>query len=223
MALITALLALAGGVMLNTGPGYRWIGYRLMLIVHEGGHAVATVLSNHGRVSGIELHTSANSARLGYGGITHSVVYGSRASVFVSAAGYPAPAVLGLTVLALAHHQHTKGALAALVASLTVMLFLIRNLFGAFLVFLVGAVLYLVFLNGSTAVQTVVVGAFGWTLLLSATLETGKLLRQGTTTGDVGDLAVLTGVRPAAWSALFLVLTASATGYALWQTFATWI
>jgi hypothetical protein len=40
--------------------------------------------------------------------------------------------------------------------------------------------------------------------------------------GDADDLAAITGVSPRAWSALFVLATAAATGYAGWLTLTTW-
>lgn len=224
MALVTALLALAGGVALNTQPLRRWVGDYLVTVVHEGGHAVAALLCDHGRVSRIELFTHAGARRRGNSGLTYTQTFGRPARVLVSAAGYPAPAALGLAVLALLHTGHGKGALAALVGSLAVMLFVIRTVFGAFLVLIVGAALYLTFLYGPTSVQAMVVGVFAWTLLFGSVHDAVGLLRfGGGTYSDATNLAAITRATAEGWAALFVLLTVAATGYAGWLTLTAWI
>ncbi len=101
--------------------------------------------------------------------------------------------MLGLAVLALLHTGHGRGALAALVASLCVMLALVRNVFGVFLVLTVGAVLYLVFMTAPEPVQTMAVGVFAWTLLFGAVRQAVGLLRfGGGTHSDIEHLEAIT-------------------------------
>lgn len=183
---------------------------------------MATVLCSQGRVSGIQLHSSARAAQTGYRGVTYTRVH-RRYWAWVYVAGYPAPAALGLAVLALLYHEHGKGALAALVASLTVMLFLVRNIFGAFLLFAVGAALYVVFLRGSATFQAAAVGVLAWTLLFGGTRSALKVLRARGQYGDAADLATTTGAPAELWAVLFVLLTTVPTGLAGWLTVTSWL
>jgi hypothetical protein len=220
---VITVVGVLGGLGLATGPLRRWMGGFLVTIAHEGGHAVAAVLCNHGRVTRIELFSHAGARRVGNSGLAYTRTFGRPAHVLVAAAGYPAPAALGLAVLALQHTGHGRGALAALVASLAVMLALVRNLFGVFLVFTVGAVLYLVLLTGPPAVQAAAVGVLAWTLLFGSVHDAVNLLRfGGGTHSDSANLAAMTGAKAEAWAALFALLTVAATGYAGWLTVTTW-
>jgi hypothetical protein len=223
MAIVTALLAILGGLGLTLGWAWRWVGDHLVTMTHEGGHAAVALLSNHGRVGGIELHTHIRARRTGQAGVTHTATT-RKAMPWVAAAGYPAPAALGLSVLALLHSGHGKGALAALVGSLALMLVLVRTLFGAFLVFTVGAALYLAFLyGGPEPVQGLVLGTFAWALLFGAVRDAVAVLFMDGDGGDAAGLAAITALPARAWSTLFVLLTAGAAAYALWLTVTAWI
>lgn len=214
----TALIAILGGLALATGPLWRWLGGYLVTIAHEAGHAVVTVLCS-GRVVGIRLHTRGGAVRSGYAGITYART-SVRARIPVGLAGYPAPAAVGLLTLALLHANHTRGALAAMVAALFVMLVLIRNAFGAVLLLAVGGALYAAILYGTPTAHANVAGVISWALLFGTTRDTLSTFRNGS--GDAANLAALTNVPTKVWSSLFVLATVGATGFAAWLTLDAW-
>jgi Peptidase M50B-like len=214
----TVVIAVLGGLVLTFGPPHRWVGDYLVTIAHEGGHAVAVVLCS-GRVTAIRLHTRGSASRTGIAGLTEWRV-GRRARWLVTLAGYPAPAAIGLGTLLLLHADRTRAALGLMICCLVVMLALIRNAFGAFLLVMVGALLCVAFAYGSAEVQTGVAGVVAWALLLGATRD--ALAAFPRSSGDASGMYELTGVPAKVWSLLFLLATAAATGCATWLTVSAW-
>ncbi|MCW2812150.1 MAG: family metallopeptidase [Friedmanniella sp.] len=198
---VVALMAVLAAVLVLT-PAVWPVTRMLVTVTHEGGHAVAALLSGR-RLRGIRLHTDTS-------GLT---VSSGRASgpgmVATLAAGYLGPAVVGLGAVLLLLSGHSLGLLWLLVLLLAAMLLQIRNLYGfavllASAVVLVGLSWYL-----PAQAQSTVAYLLTWTLLIAAPKPVLELIRQrrrgGTAHSDPDQLGRLTHTPGGLWAALFLV------------------
>jgi hypothetical protein len=207
IVLATGLVALA---VVTIDGVWRW-ARNVITIVHEGGHAVAALLTGR-RLTGIRLHSDTS-------GLTLSVGKPSGAGMVVTAAaGYLSPSVVGLVgVGLLAFGQVTVMLWAGLVV-LAGMLVMIRNFYGALSLAVVGAVVLGVSLRASSDVQSAFAFGMTWFLLLGAIRPVLELQRQrrrhaGMTT-DADHLARLTRVPATLWVLIFalVTLTSAAAG-----------
>ncbi len=194
-------------------PG-AWRGTRMLVtIVHEGGHAVAALVSGR-RLRGIRLHSDTS-------GLT---VSSGRASgpgmVVMLLAGYLGPAVVGLGAVAMLLAGHALGLLWLLTVLLALMLLQIRNFYGLVVVVGCGALLVAVSWFASAPTQSSLAYLLTWVLLLSApkpVLElVGQRRRGQAARSDPDQLAALTRTPAGAWIAVFLV--ADVAGLALGAT-----
>jgi Peptidase M50B-like len=173
-------------------------------IAHEGGHALASVLSGR-RLDGIRLHSDTS-------GVTYS--RGRRtgpAMVVTSAAGYLSPSLLGAGAAWLLAAHHVIAMLWLLLALLTATFLAIRNAYGVLAVALtVGAVLAVSWF-ATAAVQAAFGYTAAWFLLLGGVRAVVELQgsrrrsrRRGqVSTSDADQLGRLTGVPAGAWVAVF--------------------
>src|SRR5215469_1154142 len=180
-------------------------------IAHEGGHALASVLSGR-RLDGIRLHSDTS-------GVTYS--RGRRTGpgmVFTSAAGYVTPSLLGAGAAWLLAAHHVVAMLWLLLALLAATFLAIRNAYGVLAVLVtVGAVLAVSWF-ATTAVQAAFGYAAVWFLLLGgvrAVVELQRSRRRSRRRGQVGtsdadQLGELTGVPGGAWVAVFALVCVAA-------------
>jgi hypothetical protein len=173
-------------------------------IAHEGGHALASVLSGR-RLDGIRLHSDTS-------GVTYS--RGRRtgpAMVVTSAAGYLSPSLLGAGAAWLLAAHHVIAMLWLLLALLTATFLAIRNAYGVLAVALtVGAVLAVSWF-ATAAVQAAFGYTAAWFLLLGGVRAVVELQgsrrrsrRRGqVSTSDADQLGRLTGLPGGAWVAVF--------------------
>lgn len=192
--------------------GYRLLRH-LITLVHEAGHALVATLSGR-RLRGIRLHSDTSGLTLSKGRPT------GPGMVATLAAGYPAPSVLGLlgaTVLGLGY---AAGLLWALVAACALILLLIRNLYGLWVVLATGVAVAALSWLASPTLLVWVATALVWALLLAAprsVLELQLQRRRGQGRGsDVDQLARLTRVPGAIWVGLFFVAGLAALAGAGW-------
>lgn len=188
--------------------GYRLVRH-LVTLVHEAGHALVAALVGR-RLTGIRLHADTSGVTVSRGrprgpGMVATVL-----------AGYPAPALVGLAGAFVLGAGYAAGLLWGLVLTCALMLLLIRNLYGLWVVLVVGAGVAAL---SWTASGTVVSGAaylVVWALLLAAPRSVAELHRErrgqrGRATGsDADQLARLTGVPAVAWTALFWLVCLAA-------------
>jgi hypothetical protein len=176
-------------------------------IVHEAGHALVAVLTGR-RLAGIRLHSDSS-------GVTVSVGRPQGPGmVAMLAAGYPAPALLGLAAAAVLGTGHVAALLWALVLLLLGLLLLVRNWFGAWTVLASGAAVFAVtwWLPGRAQ------SAFGylvtWFLLLAGIREVLDLVVArrggGARRSDADQLARLTHVPAGVWVAVFFLVAVAA-------------
>ena len=200
LVVTTGLLALACVVIDMVWRQTR----NVVTIVHEGGHAVAALLTGR-RLTGIRLHSDTS-------GLTLSVGKPSGLGMIVTAAaGYVSPSLVGLTgVVLLAYGQVTVMLWAGL-AVLVGMLVMIRNVYGVLTLLVVGAVVLGVSLRGDPDVQAAFGYGMTWFLLLGAVRPVTELQRHRRrhpgALSDADTLARLTHVPAAMWVVVFGTIT----------------
>lgn len=139
-----------------------WKVFRsVVTIAHEGGHAGAALLTGR-KLQSIKLHSDTS-------GLTVSRGKPSGLGMIVTAsAGYTAPAVLGVVGAWLVSHGFATQWTWAFIALLVIMLFKIRNLFGAWSLVATGVVLGVGTVFGSADVRAYIAHALVWLFLFGA-------------------------------------------------------
>ncbi len=180
-------------------------------IAHEGGHALASVLSGR-RLDGIRLHADTS-------GVTYS--RGRRtgpAAVLTSAAGYVTPSLLGAGAAWLLAAHHVTAMLWLLLALLAATFLAIRNAYGVLAVLVTVAAVLAVGWFATAAIQAAFGYTAAWFLLLGGVRAVAELQgqrnrsrRRGQVgTSDADQLARLTGVPGGAWVTVFALLCVAA-------------
>src|SRR4051812_20865117 len=144
---------------------------QVITIAHEGGHAVAAVLSGR-RLRGIRLHSDTS-------GLT--LTRGRRSGpgmVITLAAGYPAPSLLGVGGAALLAAGRITLLLWLSIALAALMLTMIRNVFGVVSVVATGALLFAVSWFADARWQAVFAYAAVWFLLIGGVRPVLEVRRQ---------------------------------------------
>jgi len=207
------VIAMSGAIALLIVLNARtWhLARNAITIAHEGGHALASVLSGR-RLDGIRLHSDTS-------GVTHS--RGRRtgpAVVITSAAGYLTPSLLGAGAAWLLAAHHVVAMLWLLLALLAATFLAIRNAYGVVaMLATVGAVLAVSWF-GTAAIQAIFGYTAAWFLLLGGARAVAELQsnrrrsrRRGqVSTSDADQLGRLTGVPAGAWVAVFALVCVAA-------------
>jgi hypothetical protein len=187
-----------------------WPQVRLgVTVVHEAGHAVVAVLVGR-RLSGIRLHSDTSGLTVSRGKPR------GPGMVLMLAAGYLAPALLGLLAAYLLGAGHGIGLLWLLVLLMAGLLVWVRNGYGLLVVLVLGGGLFVLTWWGSEQVQAVAAYLVTWTLLLAAPRPLLELLGRGrarSRTSDPDQLAALTHVPAVLWT--LLLLAANCAGLVL--------
>jgi len=179
-----------------------WPRVRLgITVAHEAGHALVAVLVGR-RLNAIRLHSDTSGLTVSRGKPR------GPGMVAMLAAGYLAPALLGLLAALMLGAGHSVGLLWLLLLMLTVLLLWVRNGYG-FLVLLVGGagVLALSWYGDGT-VQSVAAYLITWLLLLASPRPLLELLATGRRRGRTSDpdqLAALTRLPAPVWMVLLLL------------------
>jgi hypothetical protein len=176
----------------------------VVTIVHEGGHAVAALLTGR-RLTGIRLHSDTSGLTLSVGKPT------GFGMIVTAAAGYTSPSLVGLIgVVLLAFGQITVMLWAGIVV-LAGMLVMIRNVYGVISLLVVGAVVLGVSLRANSDVQAAFGYGMTWFLLLGAVRPVTELQRHRRRNpgarSDADILARLTRVPAALWVTVFGIVT----------------
>ncbi|MGQ7296333.1 M50 family metallopeptidase [Quadrisphaera sp. KR29] len=205
-ALLTGLAALA---VVAWAPGWR--AWRTALVLaHEGGHGLVAALAGR-RLRGIRLHPDASAVTVSAGPARGAGV------VAVLLAGYPAPALVGLGAAALLAAGRPAAVLWAVLLALGLLAAQVRGwrAVGALAATAVPAAA--VTWWAPAPVLQAAASLLAWGLLLGAPRGVAELARSrrgGRARGsDADQLARLTGVPAAVWTALFALV---AVGAALW-------
>jgi hypothetical protein len=203
LVLVTGVLALA---IVGTRLPWR-ITRNAITIAHEGGHALAAVLTGR-RLTGIRLHSDTSGLTLSAGRPS------GPGMVFTLLAGYVAPSLLGLGGAWLLGGNRITLLLWLAVALLLAMLVMIRNVFGIVSVVVTGAVVFAVSWFASPQVQAAFAYAGVWFLLIGGVRPVGELQtlrRRGRLPeSDADQLAWLTRVPALMWVGVFGIVTIAA-------------
>lgn len=205
----TSTLALTAAIAaaLVLVPGLWPVARHVVTVAHEAGHAVVAALTGR-RLTGIRLHADTSGLTLSRGRPR------GPGMVAMLLAGYPGPALLGLGAAALVAAGRSVLLLWALLALLALMLLLVRNLFGLWVVLVAGAGFAVVTWYATPSVQTGVAATLAWFWLLAAPRTVLELAvtrrRPGSRTSDADQLAGLTHLPAVLWVGVFLVLTVAA-------------
>lgn len=194
-------VAVALGAVLLRGP---WLVSRTVVtIVHEAGHALIAVLSGR-RLHGIRLHSDTSGVTVSRGKRT------GPGMVLTTLAGYPAPAVLGVVFSSLIIVGRQGLVLLGCALLVLGVLVLVRNAYGVFAVLATAFALAMVAAFGTPDITAGFVYAITWFLLLGAVRAVAELRRKRRTglavDSDVDQLARLTGLPPAMWQLVLVVL-----------------
>jgi hypothetical protein len=178
---------------------WRWTR-NVITIVHEAGHAVAALLTGR-RLTGIRLHSDTS-------GLTLSVGKPDGAGmVLTTAAGYLSPSLLGLVGVAVLAAGLVTVSLWVTVGLLLLMLFGVRNGYGALSIVVTGAAVGLVAWYASADTQAAFAHAAVWFLLFGGVRPVFELRRQRRRgrawNSDADQLGQLTALPAGAWVGLF--------------------
>jgi len=203
LVLITGVIALA--VVLTRLP---WrIGRNAVTIAHEGGHALAAVLTGR-RLHGIRLHSDTSGLTLSAGRPS------GPGMVFTLLAGYLAPSLIGLAGAWLLGGNRITLLLWVAIALLFAMLVMIRNVFGIVSIVVTTAVVFVVSWFAPPDVQAAFAYTGVWFLLFGGVRPVGelqKLRRRGQLPqSDADQLAGVTYLPALFWVGVFGVVNLAA-------------
>jgi hypothetical protein len=195
------VLVTAGLALLAVVPRPAWVLARnAVTIAHEGGHALVAVLAGR-RLRGIRLHSDTSGLTLTKGRPT------GPGMVFSLLAGYLTPSLLGLAGAALLAAGRLTLLLWVALALLLAVLVMIRNVYGAVAVVVVGAVVFLVSWYAPPSAQAAFAYAGVWFLLVGGVRPVGELqrlrYRRRAPDSDADQLARLTRVPGLLWVGVF--------------------
>jgi peptidoglycan/LPS O-acetylase OafA/YrhL len=207
------VMAMSGAIALLIVLNARtWhLARNAITIAHEGGHALASVLSGR-RLDGIRLHSDTS-------GVTYS--RGRRtgpAAVITSAAGYLTPSLLGAGAAWLLAAHHVIAMLWLLLALLAATFLAIRNAYGVLATLVTAGAVLAVSWLGTTTIQAAFAYTAAWFLLLGGVRAVAELQghrrrsrRRGQmSTSDADQLGRLTRVPGGAWVAVFALVCVAA-------------
>ncbi|WP_214110387.1 M50 family metallopeptidase [Acrocarpospora catenulata] len=202
---VAALLAL---VLVGYRPAWH-LSRGVITIAHEGGHALAAVLSRR-KLRGIRLHSDTSGVTLTRGNPT------GPGMIITAAAGYVAPSLVGVGAAWLTSAGYVRVLLWGVLVLLACMLLLIRNMFGVVSLLAVGGAVFAVSWFAQDDVQGFVAYGAAWFLMLGGVrpiLELqGKRRRGRAPDSDADQLARLTRIPGAFWVMLFLLVAVAALG-----------
>ena len=203
-----ALVAIGLAVAVVVVPGPWRTARHLLTIVHEGGHALTALLSGR-RLAGIRLHSDTSGVTVSKGKPR------GPGMVATAAAGYPAPAALGLGGAALIGAHRPLLALWLGLLALALVLLQIRNFYGLYVVLVAALLLLGVTWWGTPVVQAMTAWSVTTFLLLGAPRTVldmqAERRRRRTRSSDADVLARLTPLPALAWVGLLLAATLAGT------------
>ena len=195
--LLTGLAALVLVWLPATWPRVR-LG---VTVVHEAGHAVVALLVGR-RLQGIRLHSDTSGVTLSRGRPR------GPGMVAMLAAGYLAPALVGLAAALLLADGRSLALLWLLVLLLAALLLLVRNGYGGVVLLLGAASVAAVTWWATPGVQSALAYLLAWVLLLAAPRPLLELWGRGARArrgSDPDQLARLTRVPALVWVLVLLV------------------
>ncbi|MDQ3157260.1 MAG: M50 family metallopeptidase [Actinomycetota bacterium] len=206
--------AVAAAALVLVAYGPLWSHTRhLVTLVHESGHALVALATGR-RLNSITLHSDTSGLTVSSGRQT------GPGMIATAAAGYLAPAALGLLIAALVQADRTMWALWFALAALALMLLYIRNWFGLLVVAVAGVGVAAIVWKAPERVQHAAALLAAWFMLIAAPRTALELWshrrgrRSRTTDADV--LARLTHMPAVLWVGVFLLLNLGALGLGAW-------
>ncbi len=203
---LIALSACIALVVVMYSPSWH-ISRGLITIAHEGGHALAAVLTRR-KLRGIRLHSDTSGVTLTKGNPT------GPGMIITAAAGYVAPSLVGFGAAWLTASGYITLLLWGMLALLACMLLMIRNVFGVISLLATGGAVFAVSWFAKPDVQAVIAYLAAWFLLLGGVrpiLELQSKRRRGhAPDSDADQLARLTRIPGTFWVLLFLLVSAVA-------------
>lgn len=197
----------AVAILLVAVPGLWRRSRYLVTIAHEAAHGLVAAASGR-RLSGIRLHADTSGLLLSRGRASGPGMF------FTVAAGYVGPALFGLGAAYLLREGHSVALLWMVLLLLVVVLTLIRNWFGLWLVLAAGLGVFAVSWWGDALLQSWCAFVGAWFLLLAAPRPVIELQsarrRKAARDSDADTLARLSGIPGLIWVGVFLVVTVSA-------------
>ncbi len=201
---VVLVLGLVALVVTWSPAGYRLVRH-LVTLVHEAGHALVAVLTGR-RLRGIRLHSDTSGLTVSRGRPR------GLGMVATLAAGYPAPALLGLAGAWLLGRGYAAGLLGALLLTCVLMLLMVRNGYGAMVLLVTGAAVGVVIWAAPQAALSWTGHLLVWALVLAAPRSVVELQlqrRAGRAGGsDVEQLGRLTHLPAVVWIAGFWAVCA---------------
>ncbi|MFX0539060.1 M50 family metallopeptidase [Ornithinimicrobium sp. Y1847] len=203
VALVLGVMAL---VLSWSVRGHR-LTRHLITLVHEAGHALVAVLVGR-RLSAIRLHSDTSGLTVSRGRPS------GPGMVAMLAIGYPAPALVGLLGAVVLGLGYAAALLWGLVLLCALMLLLVRNLYGLWVLLVTGVGLGALSWVGTPAILSGTAYLVVWVLLLGAPRAVAELQRERRRrrdrTSDADQLARLTGIPALTWVVVFWVVCAAA-------------
>jgi hypothetical protein len=203
LILVSAVIALA---IVSTSQVWR-VARTVVTIVHEGGHALVALATGQ-RLAGIRLYRNTS------GETRTSGPARGAGLAFTAAAGYPAPALLGLGAAALLAIGHLTAMLLLSLLLLAGVGLAVRNAYGILAVVVTGTAIAAVCLYAPARIQAWLGYALTWFLLLGAVRPVFELARlrrrRNDHRSDADQLARLTPLPGWAWVATFGLTTIAA-------------
>jgi hypothetical protein len=197
VVLVTGVVALVLVLSSTT-----WRRVRLgVTVVHEAGHAVVAVLVGR-RLQGIRLHADTSGVTVSRGRPT------GPGMVATLAAGYLAPAAVGVGAALLLAGGHGVAMLWLTLLLLGALLLWVRNWYGVLTLLAAGVGIGLLTWYAAPGVQAAVAYLVAWLLLLAAPRPVLELLTAGrrrSRTSDPDQLARLTHVPALVWCGAMLL------------------
>jgi hypothetical protein len=175
----------------------------VITIAHEGGHALASVLSGR-RLEGIRLHADTSGETYSRGRRT------GPGTVITAAAGYLTPPLLGAGSAWLLASRHVTAMLWLALVLLVATVLMVRNAYGIAAVLVTAGAVFVVSWLASPVTQAVFAYACSWFLLLGGVRPVFELRGRRRRTSDADQLARLTGVRAGVWVFAFAVIALAA-------------
>ncbi|MGY5029666.1 M50 family metallopeptidase [Streptomyces sp. 900116325] len=196
LVVVTATVALIAVV-----PNVLWrVSRNTITIAHEGGHGLIALVTGR-KLQGIRLHSDTSGLTVSRGRPT------GIGMILTAAAGYTAPPLLGLGGAWLLSSGRITLLLWVATALLTVMLVMIRNVYGALTVICTGSAFLLVSWLASPDVQSLFAYTVVWFLLLGGVRPAFELQSKrrhgGAPDSDADQLSRLTDVPAVLWLFLF--------------------
>jgi hypothetical protein len=198
-------------VLIVLNPGTWRLARNSITIAHEGGHALAALLTGR-RLDGIRLHSDTSGVTYSRGRPT------GPAAVLTAAAGYLTPSLLGAGAAWLLAAHYVTAMLWLLLALLAATFLAIRNAYGVLAVVVTVAAVLAVSWFATAAVQAAFGYSAAWFLLLGGVRAVAELQRYRrrsrrrghVSTSDADQLGRLTGVPGGAWVAVFALVCVGA-------------